>query len=181
MMKRVLPPEVQKEIEEAIKKCYACRKCTSGCPVAPEMDFPPSVLVRWLALGDIEKIIRSRTIWVCSSCQNCYSRCPFEINIPHIIDLMKEYSNKDKLARKERATRLFHNIFLSNIKSFGRIHELGFIGLWKVFSGKWFSDLSLGMKMFVKGKLPVLPEKIENQKEIRKMFSSSEKRKKWRK
>ncbi|MFQ5951816.1 MAG: 4Fe-4S dicluster domain-containing protein, partial [Candidatus Omnitrophota bacterium] len=90
MMKKVLPPEVQKEIEEAIRKCYACRKCTSGCPVAPEMDFPPSVLVRWLAVGDIEKIIKSRTIWVCSSCQNCYSRCPFEINIPHIIDLMKE-------------------------------------------------------------------------------------------
>ncbi|MFQ5951896.1 MAG: heterodisulfide reductase subunit C, partial [Candidatus Omnitrophota bacterium] len=113
--------------------------------------------------------------------QNCYSRCPFEINIPHIIDLLKEYADKDKLAKKERPTRLFHKIFLLNIKNFGRIHEVGFIGLWKLFSGKWFSDLLMGMKMFVKGKLPVLPEKTKNQKEIRKMFSPSEKRKKWRK
>ncbi len=170
--KKLLPQEIQKQIDEAVKKCYTCSKCTSGCPVAPEMDFPPSLLVKWLALGDIEKILKSRMIWVCSSCQNCYSRCPFEINIPHIIDLMKEYSNKDKLARKERATRLFHKVFLANIKNLGRIHEAGLIGLWKAVSGKWFSDLGLGIKMFSSGKLKILPEKIKNQKEIRNFFKA---------
>lgn len=168
--KKLLPPEIQKEIELAIKKCYACSKCTSGCPVAPEMDYPPSLIVRWLAIGDIKKILKSKTIWVCSSCQNCYSRCPFEINIPHIINLMKEYASKDKLARGERTTRLFHNIFLSNIKSFGRIHEASLIGVWKIISGKWFSDLLLGMKMFLKGKLSIFPEKVKKQEEFKKLF-----------
>ena len=169
-MGKLLPKEIQKEIKEAVKKCYSCSKCTSGCPVAKEMEYPPSLLVKWLATGDIEKILRSKTIWVCSSCQNCYSRCPFEINIPHIIDRMKEYAGKGGLAKKERATRLFHKIFLLNVEQFGRIHELSLIGGWKMLSGKWFSDLAMGAKMFLKGKLSIFPEKIEGRKEVKKLF-----------
>lgn len=169
-MKQMLPPEVQKEIGEALKKCYTCGKCVSSCPVASEMDFPPSLIIKWLALGDIEKLLKSKTIWVCSSCQNCYSRCPFEINIPHIIDLLKEYCYKNGLSKKERAIQLFHKTFLSGIKKSGRIHELALISKWKTSSGKWFSDLSLGMKMFQKRKLPFSPEKIKNQKEVTKLF-----------
>ena len=164
--------EIQREIDKAIKKCYACSKCTSGCPVASEMDYPPSLIVKWLAVGDIERILKSKTIWICSSCQNCYSRCPFEINIPHIIDLMKECANKDKMTGEERATRLFHSTFLSNIKNFGRIHEASLIGVWKIISGKWFSDLMLGGKMFLKGKLKMFPEVIEGEKEIKALFGT---------
>ncbi|MCQ9205945.1 MAG: 4Fe-4S dicluster domain-containing protein [Omnitrophica bacterium] len=172
---KVLPLQIRKEISEAIKKCYACSKCTSGCPVAGQMGFGPALLVRWLLVGDIEKIIKSKSIWVCSSCQNCYSRCPFEINIPHIIDLLKEQAQSKGIAGKERPTRLFHQIFLFNIKRFGRIHEASFIGIWKALSGKWFSDLGLGAKMFVKGKLPLFPEKIKYQKDVEKLFKTKTK------
>lgn len=165
-----LPLQLQKEINTAIKKCYACAKCTSGCPVASEMDFQPDLMVKWLALGEINRVLKSKAIWVCSTCQTCYSRCPFEVDIPHIIDLLKEYAHKNKLTHCERPTRLFHNIFLLNIKYMGRIYETGLIGLWKAVSGKWFNDLSLGAKMFLKGKLPILPEKIKGRKEVRRLF-----------
>ena len=100
-----IPPEMQEEIALAIKKCYACSKCTSGCPVASEMDFPPSVIIKWLALGRFDKIISANTIWLCSACQTCCSRCPFEIDIPEIMDLLKEYADEKSLAGKERAIR----------------------------------------------------------------------------
>ena len=175
-VKEGLPIEVQEEIKLIIKKCYSCSRCTSGCPVASEMDFPPSLIMRWLSLGEYEKILKSKALWVCSSCHTCYGRCPFEINIPHVIDLLKEYSDKNKLTRVERPTRLFHKIFLGNIKGFGRMYETGFIGVWKIFSGKWFSDLPLGFKMFLKKKLPVFPEKIKNLKEVRRLFKKNEKK-----
>ncbi len=168
--------EMEVAIAEAIKKCYTCGKCTSGCPMAEGMDFPPSTLVKKLAIGDIEKMLRSNTIWLCSSCQTCYSRCPFAVNIPRIIDLMKEYANKVNITEKEKATRLFHNIFLSNIKKSGRIHELDLIGRWKVLSGKWFTDLKLGKKMFLKGKLSLFPEKIKARDEVKKFFDLSKKK-----
>lgn len=175
-VKGKLPPQLQKEIDKAIKKCYACSRCTSGCPVAQHMDFGPSLMVKWLSLGEIDKVLKSKAIWICSSCQTCYSRCPFEINIPHIIDLLKEYASKNKLAYHERQTRLFHNIFLLNVKYLGRIYEIGLIGAWKAFSGKWFSDLSLGAKMFSKGKLPVLPERVRACREVKKLFKKKYKR-----
>jgi len=169
-LKGKLPPQLQKEIDEVITKCYACSKCTSGCPVTKHMDFSPSLIVKWLSLGQIDKVLKSKAIWICSSCQTCYSRCPFEINIPHIIDLLKEYASKNGLAYRERPIRLFHNIFLFNIKRFGRIYEIGLIGIWKTFSGKWFSDLGFGAKMFSKGKLPVFPERVKAGKQLKKLF-----------
>lgn len=162
--------EIDNEVREALKKCYACGKCVSGCPVASVMDFPPSVMLRWLALGKIEKIFASSAIWICSSCQTCYSRCPFQINIPHIIDLLKEYAHKNRLSGKERATQLFHRLFLSCVRRYGRIHEAGLIMQWKLRSGKLFSDIGLGLKMFCKGKLTVFPEKVKRQKEVKRLF-----------
>jgi heterodisulfide reductase subunit C len=169
--------EIEETITEAIKKCYTCGKCTSGCPMAEEMDFPPSLLVKRLSIGDIEKMLRSNTIWLCSSCQMCYSRCPFAVNIPHIIDLMKGYADNENITEKEKATRLFHNLFLSNIKESGRIHELGLIGKWKTLSGKWFTDLKLGKKMFLKGKLSPFPEKIKARDEVKRFFYQSNRKK----
>ncbi|MDP3789011.1 MAG: 4Fe-4S dicluster domain-containing protein [Candidatus Omnitrophota bacterium] len=168
--KEILPSEIYNEIKETFKKCYGCSKCVSGCPVAEEMDYSPSLMIRSMALGNFGKILASNAIWVCSSCQNCYSRCPFEINIPHIIDLLKEYANKNRLSKKEMATRLFHQAFLSCIRRSGRIHEAALIAQWKMRSGKWFSDIGLGMRMFFKGKLSPFPEKVKRQKEIEDLF-----------
>ncbi len=165
-----LPPEIYNEIREASKKCYSCSKCVSACPVADEMDFSPSLMIKLAALGNFDRILASNAIWVCSSCQNCYSRCPFEINIPLIIDTLKEYAHKNNLSHKERATQLFHEIFLSQIRQFGRIHGASFIGKWKISSGRLFSDLALGVKMFLKGKLPIFPEKINGEKEVKELF-----------
>ena len=173
-----LPEEIRKEIDEALRKCYTCSKCTSGCPVASEMDYPPSTIIKWLALGQYDKVLKSKAIWVCSSCQNCYSRCPFEVNIPHIIDLLKEHAYQNKISSKERAIQVFHKAFLSSIKRYGRIHEASFIGEWKIFSGKLFNDMSLGLKMFRKGKLAIFPEKIKQQSEIKKLFKWKKRTKK---
>lgn len=175
--KKELTVELNQQIVEVIKKCYGCGRCTSGCPVAKAMDFPPHLIVRWLLAGKTEKILKSKTIWICSSCQACYSRCPFEIDIPQVIDRLKEYAQANKLTKSESAIRLFHQIFLTQIKLFGRIHEASFIGAWKVFSGNWFSDLGMGAKMFARGKLNLKPEKIKDQKELKKLFNSGGKKK----
>lgn len=172
-----LPHEIREEIESALKKCYACSKCTSGCPFASAMDYPPSVILKWLALGETEKVLKSNAIWICSSCQNCHSRCPFDVDIPLIMDLLKEHAYGKQLSKKEKAIQLFHKIFLKSVKRFGRIHEASFIGEWKLFSGKWFSDLGLAKKMFLKGKLHIMPAQIKNKEEVRKLFIHKDKKK----
>lgn len=168
--KHPLPPELAEDIKIALRKCYSCNKCVSGCPMAHEMDFPPSILIKWLAVGEIDKILTSNMLWMCSSCQSCYSRCPFEIDIPEVIDSLKEYASRNNLVKKEKDVHLLHKIFLSNVKRYGRIHEAGMIGEWKMRSRKWFQDLTLGAKMFLKGKLGIVPEKVKGQDEIKRLF-----------
>ncbi len=31
--------------------CFQCHKCTTGCPIGPEMDFLPSQVMRLVHLG----------------------------------------------------------------------------------------------------------------------------------
>ena len=49
-------------------KCFQCRKCSSGCPVAPFSDSSPSEIIRRLHLGAGEELLSSDFIWVCASC-----------------------------------------------------------------------------------------------------------------
>jgi len=59
-----------------ITRCYQCGKCTAGCPMAQSMDYSPRQIVRLLQLGLADDALRSRTIWMCASCETCATRCP---------------------------------------------------------------------------------------------------------
>ena len=39
---------IEKNVEVNAQKCYQCGKCSAGCPVADEMDLPPSMVMRLL-------------------------------------------------------------------------------------------------------------------------------------
>jgi hypothetical protein len=45
-------------------------------------------------------------------------------------------------------------------------------------SGEWKNDVKLGMKMFVRGKLKIIPLRCEGVKEVRKIFNQAEEHRK---
>ena len=51
----------------------------------------------------------------------------------------------------------FYKATLANIKMFGRMYEVGMIMDFKLRTFEFFKDMGLGMKMFQKGKLKLLP------------------------
>ncbi|NTW33886.1 MAG: heterodisulfide reductase subunit C, partial [Bacteroidetes bacterium] len=58
-----------------IRQCYQCGKCTAGCPVANEMDYPSSVIMRMLQTEEKcneDKVKNAYSIWLCLSCEMCY-------------------------------------------------------------------------------------------------------------
>jgi heterodisulfide reductase subunit C len=62
---------IEKQLEVPARKCYQCGKCSAGCPVAGEMDLPPSIVMRLLQTEtpeNDEKILRSHAIWLCVNC-----------------------------------------------------------------------------------------------------------------
>ena len=157
-----------------INECYQCGKCTAGCPVAERMDLRPSVIMRMLQSGDeasYEEILRSNSIWLCLSCETCYSRCPMELDIPKVIDYLRTRSFAEgKVHSGANHIVAFHQAFLHDIKRNGRLHEVGLILSYKLRTRAFFQDISLAPEMYSKGKLHLLPERIKNRKGLSRLF-----------
>lgn len=57
-------------------KCFHCGNCTATCPLStPENPFPRK-FVRYIQLGQKDKIINSPEPWLCYYCGDCSVKCP---------------------------------------------------------------------------------------------------------
>ena len=160
-----------------VSHCYQCGKCTAGCVLAEEMDFPPSLLVRLLQTKTAENdncVLGSNAIWICLNCENCIARCPKEIDIPKIMDYLREQSRHRKCINKQsRPVVAFHSAFLQSVKYTGRLNEIGLVAGFKARTFRLLQDVNLVPSMFAKGKLNILPEYIENKQKMKKIFSQT--------
>lgn len=73
-------PNVMKDLEafglKDAKKCYHCGNCTAICPLStPENQFPRK-FVRYIQLGQKDKILQSPEPWLCYYCGDCSLKCP---------------------------------------------------------------------------------------------------------
>lgn len=166
--------EVEKKSGVKVSACFQCRKCSAGCPVAFAMDYLPDRVIRLVQLGLREQALASQTIWVCAACETCLTRCPNEVDIPRLMDHLKQLALKEgvPLPPAEENIAAMHRIFLSNIKKWGRVHELGVMGQYKRHTKDLFSDMGLGWQMFRMGRLRLLPSRIKGVREVRRMFAA---------
>ncbi|MDK2821362.1 MAG: heterodisulfide reductase subunit [Clostridia bacterium] len=167
--KQVIPSSklissVAKKSSQPINRCYQCHKCTGGCPVTFAMDIMPHQVVRYVQLGLEEKLLESKTIWQCTACHTCGSRCPNGIDIAAINDALKQQAITNNVKPALPEVRTFHEAFLASVKNNGRVHELGMMLAFKRKTGTYLQDVSLGLKMFRRNKLRLLPKKIKNRK-----------------
>lgn len=165
--------QVEEESGTNVSRCYQCLTCSLGCPSAFAMDYLPHQIVRMVQLGLREQVLTSSTIWVCADCQTCATRCPNEVDLVKMMDVLRATSMREGFVR-ERAVADFHRIFLGNIRQWGRQHELSLIIKLKLKTKDFFSDLPSGMKMMLKGKLKPLPERFREIKKVRDIFKGSE-------
>jgi len=171
--------EIRMETGVVVNKCYQCGKCSAGCPVATEMDYPPSLVLRMLQTGDpnqLDKLLKSMSIWLCISCEMCVTRCPMEIDIPTLMDHLRQKSVQAKKTHP-RAKKIiaFHRSFLDSINYTGRLYEVGLIVDYKLRTGAMAQDVATAPKMLVKGKLNPIPELIRGRKKVAAIFNKTQK------
>ena len=161
---------VQQKSGKELRQCYHCLKCSAGCPIAFAMDWTPNQIIRMVQLGLKERVLSSSTIWLCASCETCTTRCPNEVDLPTIMDTLKEMAIRNGIRSEQASIQIFHRVFLNCIREYGRLHELSLLGSLKVLSLNPFEDIGLGMKMFNKGKINLFPTRIQNIQELDAIF-----------
>jgi len=160
-----------------VSKCYQCGKCSAGCPLSVEMDLPPSQVMRYLQTElaeDEEKVLRSHSIWLCLSCEMCLSRCPMEIDIPKMMDFLRQESVREKKNHpRSKKIIAFHRSFLDSIRITGRLYEVGLVADYKMRTGTLMQDVITAPGMVTRGKLGFFPEMIKGRKQMKSIFKKS--------
>jgi len=65
--------------KEALNACMNCGVCTAICPSAEFYNYDPRKICDIVQRNEdveIEKLLRSETIWYCGECMSCATRCP---------------------------------------------------------------------------------------------------------
>jgi len=138
------------------------------------MDDSPNQVVRLVQLGFDEEALKSATIWLCAGCLTCSSRCPQNFDIAKFMDAMREIALKEEIEISDKNVAKFHKAFLDQIKMNGRSFELGLTIDYKLRSMDLFQDVDVAPEMFIKGKIGLLPHKIKNGKEVKKIFKKTD-------
>jgi len=174
---------VRQATGESVFKCYQCGKCSAGCPLALEMDYPPSQILRMLQLGLPgleERALSSRAIWLCLACETCQARCPKEVDLPRIMDYLRQESLRRGLTHPDAKQIIsFHRAFLDSLQYTGRLFEMGLIADYKARNPmSALQDVLVAPKMFLKGKLKPMPHLIKGRSQVAKIFDKARKKEK---
>jgi len=162
--------EVERRSGTPVSACFQCHKCSTGCPVGPEMDYLSSQVMRLIHLGEEKEVLESRAIWLCASCEACTTRCPMGIDVAGVMDALKMLAVEREVSAPTSSSRLFNEAFLSSVRRHSRVFELGMMTTYKLRSGHLLADVDKLPKMLRKRKLDLLPHSSGRKKEMRDVF-----------
>ncbi len=166
--------EVQRRAGTPVGACFQCHKCSTGCPVGPEMDFLPSQVMRLVHLGAEAEALGSQAIWLCASCEACTTRCPMGIDIAAVMDALRIMAVDRQVALPDARGREFNRSFLGSVRRHGRVYEVGMMAAYKLRTGDLLADVGKVPGMLVKGKLRLLPKRSGSVREVREVFRRAE-------
>jgi heterodisulfide reductase subunit C len=61
------------------------------------LDTMPRQLMALLQLGQRERLDNANTPWICASCHACMVRCPRGIDIPKVMEAMRQVQLRDNV------------------------------------------------------------------------------------
>lgn len=161
--------EVARRSGQDVSLCYQCGNCTAGCPYNFAYDIPVSRIMRLVQLGRRDQILGCRSLWLCGSCQSCTSRCPNQIDVARIMDVLRHMSREAGYAT-ERNVKVFADSFLSSVEKHGRVFEMGLVAEYVLKTGRFWTDVDLAPKMLPKGKLGFKPHNIQGAEHVARIF-----------
>lgn len=162
--------EIEHKSHVDVNGCFQCGTCAAGCPVTYISDYSPRQIVKMLQAGMVDEVFKARMIWLCVGCGNCYSRCPRNLNIPHLHDTLRILSKEKGYPVAEKNVDVFNDSFLKTVQYTGRLYEAGLTMLYNTRSGNFMSGMDVAPGMMKLGKISPFPHLIKGRKEVAKIF-----------
>lgn len=72
-----------------VRKCMRCGKCTATCPAYDEMEYHPHEFVNMVEKGNLEPLLKSKSLYQCLTCFACVERCPRGVEPAKIIEAVR--------------------------------------------------------------------------------------------
>jgi heterodisulfide reductase subunit C len=152
-------------------ECIQCGTCSASCPTAYAMDYTPRRIIAALRAGELEKVLRSNTPWLCASCYYCTVRCPAGIQFTDLMYELKRMAVRRGLY--PRGSPALYKAFVSTVDRYGRSAEtelmiryylsrLNPLGLLKL--------APFGLKMMLRRRFPLLPHRIKGRGDLSRML-----------
>jgi quinone-modifying oxidoreductase subunit QmoC len=160
---------------EEIDRCIQCGTCSSSCPMAVYMDYPPRKIIAMVKYGFKEEALKSFTIWLCPSCYTCQVRCPAQIKITDVMYALKRKAIEEKVYPSRFAIPVLDKEMSKLIASNGRNSELWLILNLYLKSRNPLGLLKmapLGLKLMKTGRMSFKKESIKNKKQLRTLIKA---------
>ncbi len=106
----------------------------------------------------------------CLTCETCSARCPNGCDPARVIDAVREIAFEAGQAQMPRNIGAFHKAFLEQIRTNGRLHEMGLVMDYKIKTGDLMKDVTNAPAMFARGKLNLRADRIDGVNEIKRIF-----------
>lgn len=156
--------------------CIQCGLCAGSCPTRFAMDYSPMQIMKMVQLGMKEEVLSSSTIWVCSTCYTCYTRCPRAIDITTLMMSLRNQAIREKFVSESKMKPKFYRSFFEIVDKYGRLHEPELLVriMKKSDIGSLLHNAALGLRLLRKGRLQIRAPKIEHNKELSSILKTSE-------
>lgn len=170
-------PDFAKEIQQksgtTLTRCFSCMTCSSGCQFQHIMDVKPHAVIRMVQMGYKEDVLAASGPWLCVGCNTCSINCPNVIDIPAVMDAIRQCAIEEKRHIPEPDVLNFHNAVLNSINRYGRTHKLEIMMRYKLIKRDLFTDVDIGIRMLAKRKLDLRPSKVKELPEVKKLFKKA--------
>ena len=118
--------EEQAEMGDWVKMCMQCGLCSGSCPTNFQAgwDHPPQEIFMMIRAGKRDEVLSSGSMWMCTSCYNCYVRCPRKVPVTHVMHGIAEYAYRIGRSPKNQPTQHLSKTFWDNCTKYGRVNEV---------------------------------------------------------
>jgi heterodisulfide reductase subunit C len=91
------------EAGKNLYECFSCGTCTAGCPER-ELDalYSPRKVIKNVLLGMKDQVFCNKFVEICSSHHRCLTQCPQGVEIPKLMNAIKNIAIKEGYHRTKK-------------------------------------------------------------------------------